>query len=486
MNLHDEEATLADPAESFAIHHADEVTEPIDPRIQSTEKSTSTQLDEPYARQLSDYVHHHKEPLPEEKALAEEVLYIEFEKGDPRDPVNFSRHRKWVITIPAVLFTFLSAATASTYALGLESMTRDLNCTTFKATIGLSTYTLGFAIVPLIAASFSEEFGRHPLYVVTIVCFALMHLMVALAKNIQTVLIARFLAGAFGSTGSTMVGGTIADIWQPYERGLPMAIFSVAALGGTGLGPVAAGWVEMNPHLEWRWIQWIHMILTGALALAIVFFMRETRSAVLLTRIARKTRQKTGDHRYRARVEDERASLKTLIYISCTRPLYLLVTEPVVASFSLWVGFAWGILYVMIESITPVFKNLHDFNTGETGTVYITFFIGSLLGIATDRYQETLYRKNVAIRGPEARLYHAMFAAILFPAAMFIYAWWNLSGMAFPLFTQQMYAALSYKWANTLFALLATLMIPIPYILFKWGPRIRAKSKFASQVVNKP
>lgn len=60
------------------------------------------------------------------------------------------------------------------------------------------------------------------------------------AKNIQTVLIARFLAGAFGSTGSTMVrcfsqllliinelqadfgragqvGGTIADIWQPYE-----------------------------------------------------------------------------------------------------------------------------------------------------------------------------------------------------------------------------------------------------------------------------
>ena len=32
-------------------------------------------------------------------------------------------------------------------------------------------------------------------------------------------------------------------------------------------------------------------------------------------------------------------------------------------------------------------------------------------------------RKNVKTKGPEARLYHAMFAAILFPAAMFIYAW---------------------------------------------------------------
>jgi hypothetical protein len=37
-----------------------------------------------------------------------------------------------------------------------------------------------------------------------------------------------------------------------------MSIYSLVALGGSGLGPLAAGWVEMNPHLQWRWIQWIH------------------------------------------------------------------------------------------------------------------------------------------------------------------------------------------------------------------------------------
>lgn len=37
------------------------------------------------------------------------------------------------------------------------------------------------------------------------------------AKNIQTVIVGRFLQGAAGSTGSTMVGGTIADIWSPKE-----------------------------------------------------------------------------------------------------------------------------------------------------------------------------------------------------------------------------------------------------------------------------
>ena len=50
-------------------------------------------------------------------------------------------------------------------------------------------------------------------------------------------------------------------------------------------------------------------------------FMKETRTAVLLTRLAKKLRKETGNPHYRARVEDERASLRTLIYISCTRPI---------------------------------------------------------------------------------------------------------------------------------------------------------------------
>ena len=79
--------------------------------------------------------------------------------------------------------------------------------------------------------------------------------------------------------------------------------------------------------------------------------MRETRSSIILIRMAKKLRKTTGDHRYRARVEDEQASLANLIFISCTRPVRkltfhfklmlqtepapgLMCTELVVASFS--------------------------------------------------------------------------------------------------------------------------------------------------------
>ena len=61
--------------------------------------------------------------------------------------------------------------------------------------------------------------------------------------------------------------------------------------------------------------------VTAVFTVSVPFLMKETRSAVVLTRIAKKLRKKTGNHRYRARVEDERASLRTLIWISCTRPV---------------------------------------------------------------------------------------------------------------------------------------------------------------------
>ena len=59
-------------------------------------------------------------------------------------------------------------------------MTRDLSCTVFQATLGLSLYALGFAFVPLVSAPLSEEFGRQPLYILSTLILAAMHLGIAL------------------------------------------------------------------------------------------------------------------------------------------------------------------------------------------------------------------------------------------------------------------------------------------------------------------
>ena len=64
-------------------------------------------------------------------------------------------------------------------------MIRDLHCTEFQASVGLSVFTLGFGVVPLVTSSFSEEFGRLPLYIVSGIGFFSMFPMIALYVKLR-------------------------------------------------------------------------------------------------------------------------------------------------------------------------------------------------------------------------------------------------------------------------------------------------------------
>ncbi|KAH8831524.1 major facilitator superfamily domain-containing protein [Flagelloscypha sp. PMI_526] len=423
---------------------------------------------------------------------------------------------------------------ATAFAAGIPRMVEDLSCSKSLVILAFAIFNLGFALTPLVTAAFSEEFGRNTLYFVSHVGFMLMFVMIAKAHNIVTVIVGRLLQGAFGSTAATMVGGSIADLFPPQERGIPMTIFSVAYFTGCSAGPVFSGYLEVDDRLGWRWIEWIQMMISAVQLIVLLLVMKETRVGILLTRKAKKLRKSTKSNRYRARIEDERPPLRTLVLIACTRPIYLLFSEYVVGSFSLWIAFLWGIYFVLIRSITPTFMGLHGFSTQEAGLIYLALPIGAFLGVCSNVFQERLYKSNVATRRQEARLYFACFAGVLFPASMFIYAWcahstvtwvaqafalvlfvWaafimflavfsymadcygtfassslagqslcrNLLGFVFPLFADQMFDRLGVNWACTIFACIGTLMIPIPIVLFRYGPSIRRKSRFSRQVV---
>lgn len=459
-----------------------------------------------------------------------EVIWVDFPPNDPENPFNFSKTRKWCITILGVLFTAEVAATASAYVPGIPSMERDLGITNHELSLlGIAIYPLGFALPPLVLAPLSEVFGRNPMYLVCHLCYTVLFLGLGFAKNIQTVIVLRFLQGAFGSTGSTMVGGTISDIWNSKERGKPMALFATGAIFGTGVGPVFAGWIEQNRKLEWRWISYVQAIYTGFILIVLLLFLKETRGTIILTRRAAKLRKQTGDDRYKARAELERASVSVLIKNSLTRPLIFLVKEPIVTFFSLWIAFVWGFMYMLLSSIGLVTAQ-HNFTPGQTGLVFLSIACAGIIGYFTNPMQEYLYHKNFPTRGPEARLYFACIGAILFPIGCFIYGWtsypdvsiagtvvgvttlmvgiWhiylavflyladayqtyassalaaqsfarNIFGFMFPLFVEQEYNRLGYQWASTLSALLGAVLGVVPFLLFFYGKQIRAKSKIS-------
>ena len=55
----------------------------------------------------------------------------------------------------------------------------------------------------------------------------------------------------------------------------------------------------------------------------------------------------------------------------------------------------------------------------------------------------------------------------------------NLFGAGFPLFSEQLFAAEGYQWGGSILAFLAIALTPIPFILIRYGPRLRQKSPWA-------
>lgn len=55
----------------------------------------------------------------------------------------------------------------------------------------------------------------------------------------------------------------------------------------------------------------------------------------------------------------------------------------------------------------------------------------------------------------------------------------SLAGAGFPLFSTYMFDSLGVEWTGTLLGCVALVLVPIPVIFYKYGARIRSKSKFA-------
>mgnify|MGYP000100127258 CR=1 FL=1 len=65
--------------------------------------------------------------------------------------------------------------------------------------------------------SFSQFYGRRPIYLVSFGAFALLGLPVAFANNPAVFFIFRFITGFLGSAFLSVAGGTVADLFQAHE-----------------------------------------------------------------------------------------------------------------------------------------------------------------------------------------------------------------------------------------------------------------------------
>lgn len=141
-------------------------------------------------------------------------------------PFTWSEPRKTYTTWLSCAVTVATAYSAGAYAPASAQLIRYLGVGQVAIYVGITTFTTGFAIAPMVLAPFSEINGRYPVFVVTGVLFVACQLFCAVTRSYAGMLISRFFLGVGGSTFSTMVGGVVSDMYETKDRNKPMALFA--------------------------------------------------------------------------------------------------------------------------------------------------------------------------------------------------------------------------------------------------------------------
>ncbi|KAI1616879.1 MFS transporter [Exophiala viscosa] len=461
-------------------------------------------------------------------------------KNDPMSPRNMSLARKWLITGILSFSSFLVTCASSIYTITYDQLIDHFHTSREVATLGLSSFVIGLALGPMFLAPLSEFYGRRPIYIISMIMFTIWLIPEAVAQGMATMIVGRFFDGFAGSAFLAVAAGSIVDLFEPSQIAFPMMIYTASPFLGPAAGPIIGGFI--NQFASWRWTFYTLLIWSGILTAAVIFLVPETFQKVLLKQKAVKKRKDTGNVRWWAPIEKNDASVLHTVLHSCITPCKLLILEPMCLFLCLYSAILLGIVYLFFGAFPLVFINNHGFSLYQVGLTFCGLGVGIIIGAMTNPYWNKNFARMVAKleaetgeKGikppPEFRLPPAMLGAILVPIGLFWFGWTTyksvhwivpiigsgffgmgvflaftgvltflvdayakvaasavaanvlvrlIAAASFPLFGTQMYENLGYQWASSLLAFLSLACLPMPFLFFKYGKKIRARSNFTN------
>lgn len=469
-------------------------------------------------------------PLPDQ-----EEYVVEFD--GPEDPMHSQNWplRKKVLTAAMLGYTTMTAAFASSiFSSATQVVAFKYGVDNEIGLLGTTFYVLGFAFGPSLWAPLSELRGRRLPLVIAMFGFAVFSIGCATGKDIQTILICRFFSGFFGACPLAVVAAVFSDMFDNRTRGTAITLFSMAVFTGPLLAPFIGGFI-VESYLGWRWTEYLVSIMGFVAFILDLLFLEETYPPVILIEKASELRRRTKNWGIHAKQEEIEVDFKELVQKNFSRPLRLLFTEPIILLLSIYMSFIYGLLYLFLTAYPLVFVGVHGFSLGQSGLTFFGMICGQLIAGATVIAQQPWYMRKLAANNgipvPEWRLPNVMAGGISFAIGIFWFGWtgytkdihWavpavsglctgfglmsiflqslnylvdaylmfaasaiagntflrSLCGAGFPLFARQMFDGMGIQWASTLLGCIALVLAPIPFIFYKYGAKIRAKSAYA-------
>ncbi|KAK3314680.1 major facilitator superfamily domain-containing protein [Apodospora peruviana] len=463
-----------------------------------------------------------------------EPIIVAWEENDPENPYNWSPRKKAGVLATSVMLIMNSTMGSSLPSNAIPFITAEWGVTSkSQMVLPISVYLIGYVMGPILWAPLSEQYGRKKLTVGTFIMFSLSTLACALAPTWAAFLIFRLLCGIFASAPIAIVTGIIADIYgDPRTRGRSMGIFMASTVFGPLLAPIISGFSATA--IGWRWAFWIALIYAGATMIPLAIFP-ETFGPVLLLRRARAIRHRDPSARVIAPHEFDKRNLTELTTVVLTRPIRMIIFEPIVNTTCAYIALCYAIFYMSFEAFPIIFQGVYGLSPGQCGLTYLAIGAGSVLALPIfwtyDNFLRRAQSQNAAWTHQEEyrRLPLACIGGPMFVISLFWLGWTSrndihfvvpmLAGIPFgigfmcifqallnyltdayeifaasahaatscsrsllatvlPLAASPMFATLEISGACSLLGGLSLLMCAIPFVFLWQGEKIRANSKF--------
>lgn len=372
-------------------------------------------------------------------------VLVDFDgKDDPYRPMNWPTKKKVITTGLYGLCTMSASWASSSYSSGTAPVAQQFHISEEVATLGTSLFLFGFGLGPLLWAPLSEVYGRRVAVLVPMFVGACFSFATAVSKDLQTLMITRFFGAFFASAPVTNTGGVLGDLYDPSWRGIAMAGYAMAVVGGPCLGmshldilnyitrtdqrtgPIVSTAFVINPSLGWRWTEYFTGILQISILMIATIYIDESYPPVLLVAKARRLRLTSGNWALHAKFEEWDVTIAELARKFLFRPVQLL-TSPICFLVALYASFCYGILYMQLGGVPIIFGSLRGWSPLPASLPFLCVLIGAVLGCAANIYNQSLY--NAAYRAnnnravPEKRLPPMMFGSLLFSAGQFLMGW---------------------------------------------------------------
>lgn len=355
---------------------------------------------------------------------------IEITEEDCYDELGYSfpEWKKWTILSVIFMVQVSMNFNTSLYSNGLAGISKEFGVSEQGARCGAMIFLILYAFGCELWAPWSEELGRWPILQLSLTLVNIWQLPVALAPNFTSLMVGRALGG-LSSAGGSVTLGMIADMWESDNQQYAVAFVVFSSVGGSVLGPIVGGFVQQ--YLAWRWCIWIQLIFGGAVQAMHFFLVPETRSTIMMDKIAKKRRKEGGNSNVYGPNElepfKERFSMKEIL-ITWYRPFKMFVTEPIVLTLSLLSGFSDALIFMFIQSFSIVYKQW-GFNDWQIGLAFCSIGVGYCVAWALfipaikRNIKERQTKPDDEKAQYESRLWFLLYTAPCLPIGLIIFAW---------------------------------------------------------------